>query len=383
MALDLSQLPPFMPGIDLNRLFFQQIVKPLIDEHFPGLRYSAALMGEGSDVLRFDNPQSMDHNWGPHVRIFLTDHDLRTKKNEIDEMLRHKLPYTFMGFPTNFTKPDETQYLVQQMKPISRGPVNHFIQFYSIKSFWQHYLGFDPYQKITKLDWLIFPQQALIEVTAGEVYFDGLGELEKIREKFCYYPDNVWIYIYMIQWDRIANSEAFLGRTAEVGDELGSNILANSIVNDIMKLCFLMEKKYWPYNKWFGTAFSRLRSAPELTHLLIDVVHSPDWADREEKLCRVYEIIVRMHNDLRLTRPLSTEFKNYNGRPYKVIDAHTAVHEIFKTVKDPYFRRLKYKIGSTDQFISHARINHINYVYWEFKKFLGKRGEDPEPGKIQ
>lgn len=377
MVLDLSKLPPFMPGIDLNRLYFQQVVKPLIDSHFPDLRYSAALIGEGSDVLRFDNPQSMDHNWGPHVRIFLNEEDFAQRKKAIDRMLRKELPVEFMGFPTNFTKPDERKYLVTQMKPVKEGPVNHMVEFYTIRSFWKHYLNYNPYKSVTITDWLTFPQQALLEVTAGEIYFDGLGELEKIRNKFSYYPDHVWIYLYMVQWDRIANAEAFVGRSGAMGDELGSSIIGTGIVHDLMKMCFYMEKKYYPYNKWFGTAFSRLRCAPELTNVFTNITHSKTWEEREEQLGRAYEVIVRMHNEMKVAKPLSTSLKDYNGRPYKVIDAHTAVHEIFKSVKDPFIRRLKYHLGSTDQFISHARINHINYAYWEFSKFLGKTDKEP------
>jgi hypothetical protein len=359
-------MPEFIHGLDLNRLYFQQVVKPLIDQHFPGLKYSAGLLGEGSDVLHFDSPQSMDHNWGPHVRIFLTEQDFRQKRDEIHEMLRHKLPYEFMGYPTNFTKPNEKKYLVTQMKAISRGPVNHMIEFYTIKSFFEHYLGFDPYQRITYRDWLTFPQQALLEVTKGEVYFDGLGELNKIREKFQYYPDDVWMYIYMIQWERLGNVEMFMGRSGQVGDELGSRVLAAEIVHNIMDLCFTMEKQYIPYRKWFGLAFSRLKCAPNLTHLLLEALHQPGWEKRQEILADVYRIIADMHNELRLTRQIKIEADDFHGRPFKVIHALKVRDEIEKNLQ-PFFANLKYKLGALDQWISHTIINRINYVYKEFK----------------
>ena len=362
--------PPFILGIDLNRMFFQQVVKPCIDKHFPGLKYSAGLVGEGSDVMRFDTPTSMDHNWGPHVRIFLSEKDFKEKKDDIDEMLRHELPYEFMGFPTNFTRPDEDAYLVQQMKPIKKGPVNHMVQFYTIKSFFKHYLGIDPYKKLTYKDWLVFPQQALIEVSSGEVYYDGLEQLNKIREKFSYYPEEIWKYIYLIQWDKIANEEAFMGRSGEVGDELGSNIIATDIATHIMHLCFLMEKTYAPYRKWFGSGFSRLKCASELTHLLMKVTQGETWNEREECLGQVYEIIARMHNDLKLMAPVAVQTSDFNGRPFKVIHAHDVYDDLAKTIKDSFFKKMKYRLGSIDQFISHARINHMNYVYLEFKKII-------------
>jgi hypothetical protein len=36
-------------------------VRPVLDAHFPGLAHSAALIGDGSDVLGFDTPVSRDH----------------------------------------------------------------------------------------------------------------------------------------------------------------------------------------------------------------------------------------------------------------------------------------------------------------------------------
>jgi hypothetical protein len=44
-------------------------------------------------------------------------------------------------------------------------------------------------------------------------------------------------------------------RAGFVGDELGSALIGSRLVRDIMNLCFLLEKQYAPYPKWFGTAF--------------------------------------------------------------------------------------------------------------------------------
>lgn len=359
----------FIPGLDLNRHFFQQIVKPLIDEHFPGLEYAAGLVGDGSDVVGFDTPQSMDHNWGPHIRIFLSDDDFKTKKDAIDDMFRQKLPYEFMGFPTNYTKPNENTYLVQQMKPLNKGPINHMIQFYTVRSFFQHYLGLDPYRRLTYKDWLIFPQQALLEISRGQIYYDKIG-FEKIRQKFAYYPKNIWQYMYMIQWGKLAEEQAFMGRTGEVGGELGSNIIATDTINNIMRLCFLIEKRYMPYIKWFGTAFSRLKCASELTHPLLRVIHGDNWTAREESMEQVYEIVLRLHNELGLTKPIKMDFKDYHGRPYKTVRADLIYEEIKKGLADKRLANIHYPLGSVDQFIYHPRINHMDYVYWQLKPLI-------------
>ena len=38
----------FMPGLELNRIFYIEAVKPILDREFPALQYSAALIGSGS-----------------------------------------------------------------------------------------------------------------------------------------------------------------------------------------------------------------------------------------------------------------------------------------------------------------------------------------------
>ena len=61
----------FIPGLELARQYYAEVVGPLLDQSFPGIPYSAALIGGGSDVLGFDSPRSTDHNWGPRLQVFL------------------------------------------------------------------------------------------------------------------------------------------------------------------------------------------------------------------------------------------------------------------------------------------------------------------------
>jgi hypothetical protein len=57
----------FVPGLKLAELFYKEAVRPVLLKHFPRLRYSAALIGHGSEVLGFDTERSTDHHWGPRV----------------------------------------------------------------------------------------------------------------------------------------------------------------------------------------------------------------------------------------------------------------------------------------------------------------------------
>ena len=92
----------FIPGLDLSELFYEEAVKPILDKHFPDLPHSAALLGLGSEVLGFDTPQSMDHDWGPRLMLFLSASDHAALQTELDQVLRQELPPEIHGYPTNF-----------------------------------------------------------------------------------------------------------------------------------------------------------------------------------------------------------------------------------------------------------------------------------------
>lgn len=103
-----------------------------------------------------------------------------------------------------------------------------------------------------------------MEVTSGRVYHDGLKKLNFVRAKFNYYPKDIWLYLLATQWLSIAQEEAFMARCGDAGDELGSQLIASSMIQKLMKLCFLMERQYAPYSKWFGKAFARLSCSKQL-----------------------------------------------------------------------------------------------------------------------
>ena len=92
---------PFVKGVKLCELFYEEAVKPVLAAHFPNLVYSAALLGRGSEVLGFDTPQSVDHDWGPRLMLFLSEADHQACRGEIDQVLRQELPHEIHGYPTN------------------------------------------------------------------------------------------------------------------------------------------------------------------------------------------------------------------------------------------------------------------------------------------
>ena len=124
-----------------------------------------------------------------------------------------------------------------------------------------------------------------------------------MRKTLAWYPDDVWLWLLACQWRRLDQEEAFVGRTAEVGDKLGSRILTARIVRDLMRLCFLLERRYAPYGKWLGTAFARLEAHRDVGPPLHSALEAADYPAREAALTAAARAVAERQNALGVTNP--------------------------------------------------------------------------------
>ncbi len=203
---------------------------------------------------------------------------------------------------------------------------------------------------MTTRDWLATPQQILLEVTRGAVFHDGIGDLTTARESLAWYPDDVWLWLMACQWRRIDQEEPFVGRTAEVGDELGSRILAARLVRDAVRMCFLQDRRYAPYSKWLGSAFRELDANSALGDLLVDVLAATEYETRETSLVEVVRILAGRHNALGLTATVDESVGRFHDRPFRVLGSGRFVDACLERVSDPWLRSLPLT-GAVDQFI--------------------------------
>jgi hypothetical protein len=338
----------FVNGLALSEAFYREAARPVLDAHFPGLKHAAALLGWSSEVLGYDDAQSTDHAWGPRFYLFLSEADKARYEEPIRRALAENLPRRFRGYPTGFGEPDEIG--VRMLKEDdAEGAVNHFIKCETVRSFFGWYLGCDPRASLTTIDWLTFSEHKLLGATSGKVFHDGLGELEAARRKLSYYPVEVWMYLLAQQWRKLSENEAFVGRCGATGDELGSAVIAARQVNILMGLCFLLERRYAPYSKWFGRAFSELGCAPEMTPALQEVLRATSWTERERHLSAAYEAAARRHNALGITRLMPEEVSDYHGRGYMVIHADRFAAAIMENIRDESILKLKHHVGSVNQ----------------------------------
>ncbi|HEY0933505.1 MAG TPA: DUF4037 domain-containing protein [Trebonia sp.] len=327
----------FIPGLVLARDFYDAVAGPLLRQEFPRLTHAAALLGPGSDVAGFDTARSADHDWGPRLQVLLADADAG-QAPRVTAMLADRLPETFRGYPVRF--------------PVTREPgggARHRVAVAGLGGWLAGLLGFDARRELTLLDCLATPAQRLAEFAGGEVFRDDAGELTRARRNAAWYPPDLWRYVLACQWQRIGQEEAFPGRCAEAGDELGSRVVAARLARDLMRLSLLMHRRYPPYSKWLGTAFTRLPGAAPVAASLNAAISADGYPARERELNQAVQAVAARHNELGLTPPLDTRPRPFFDRPYQVLGAGRFAGALRETITDPLVRRLP-AAGAADQF---------------------------------
>jgi Domain of unknown function (DUF4037) len=318
----------FVSGIELNRDFYATIVGPLLN----GRAHAAGLLGWGSDVLGFDDERSTDHGWGLRLLVFVKASELEP----VRELIEQNLPSAFREWPIRYGW--------------DAVPVQHHVNVYTVDGWLIDQLGFSAGAALTTEQWLLAPQQRLLGITTGAVYHDSVGELARVRSMLTRFPDDVWMWMLAAQWQRIAQEEAFVGRTIEASDQLGSRLLSGRLARELMRLWFLFHQTYWPYTKWFGTAFGRLPNASSLGNTLNNLISAPDGDQAQRAFAEALEIVARKHNELALSAHVDPSVRNFHSRPFQVLQAERFVEACLVRVSDLDLRGAPL-IGSIDQWV--------------------------------
>ena len=144
---------------------------------------------------------------------------------------------------------------------------------------------------------------------------------------------------------------------------MGSRIIEARLTRDLMRLCFILERRYAPYSKWLGTAFSALRCAAELSPSL-EGLKSNSWQERQGLLCVAYEAAARIHNALGIAAALDPAVRSFHNRPYLVLDAERFANSAADLISDPDLVKVRETvglIGGIDQFAdSTDLLDHID-----------------------
>ena len=337
-----------MKGLDLCRRYFFECVKPIIEEKYSLIKdyYSCALIGWGSDVLGNDDEYSRDHEWGPRLLIFV-DEEHKYAISKLETILNEHIPVDFLGYGTRFAFDDDG---IRIPLYTNEGVIN--IDFYIYDEYIENFLGVVAPE--SDLDWLCVPENKLLEITSGEIFYDANDTLqEKLQVYKNYYPLNVWKYRIAYLWESISWDIDTIGLSRKRGNSISEKMAIYKTVFPLIKLISAYNRKYSPsYCKHIGTEFYKLPHVSDKTGFLLEeCLKTDDVLTVKSNLEKTIEIIIKFHNSYSELPDICLEkSKPIYGRGFWDIDCqkiagtiHESIHGELKEV--PLH-------GAADQFVT-------------------------------
>ena len=237
-----------MNGLEISQAYFDTYGMPMLEEKFPELLpyVAAGLFGSGSECFGFDDELSRDHDFDPGFMLLLPDEDVIDRKQEFAlERAYAALPKEFMGVER------------PMMAPVggSRRGVMRMADFFQEKT------G-STSGNLTMEQWLAVPSYALAEAVNGQVFFDGSGELTRVREMLAHYPEDV-------RRKKLAGHLLLAAQAGQYnylrclrhGDTAAAQLAVITFAQSVIEIVFLLNDVYKPFYKW---QFRAMRALPKL-----------------------------------------------------------------------------------------------------------------------
>lgn len=230
--------------IDISHDFFDQVVYPILALEFPDILAQTAfgVFGHGSEALRLDDGFSRDHHWGLRIDALMPDALLQEKRTDLLQTLAANLPSSFQGFDLG-----ERTVAGAGLAPDS------------LEAFLGRTIGLG-HPPATHAEWLNLPEEDIIHVVNGKVWHDPVGHFSEIRQTLNgYYPEPVWLR-RMAHWCRYFSGMGTyaLKRALLRDNELFAAISFGKAIRWGIQLAFLIERRYFPYDKWLFAYFQQL-----------------------------------------------------------------------------------------------------------------------------
>lgn len=257
-----------MKGLEISRAYFERYGRPMLEARFPGLLplVAAGLCGAGSECFGYDDELSRDHDFEPGFCLFLPGEDVVDRRTAfLLERAYASLPRTFMGLERGL------------MQPVG-GPRRGVLR---LGEYYKEKVGAAD-GVLTLGQWLSTPSQALAEAVNGEIFYDGPGDITRMREGLRHYPEPVRL-------KKLAGSLLMMGQAGQYnywrcighGETGAAQLAAGEFVHHAMEAVFLLSGVYRPYYKWCFRALrglGRLGLLAELFEYLLTTDNDGDMA---------------------------------------------------------------------------------------------------------
>lgn len=260
--------------IDKSKEFTNKLLLPKIKKDLPEVldKINIALIGEGSEVLGYDDKYSQDHDYTFMPVIFLNEDDFEKYAIKLKNIL-HCLPSEFLGI----------KHVYSDVVSERRGVQN-------LKEYMYKYLGKDEYE-FTIEDYKKIPEYVFKILTSGDIFYKGNDDLVNILEKIKYYPEIIRQNKIATVCTKIAQSGQYnYLRLMKRGDLIGANKAFSEFIENSIHLVYLLNKEYMPFYKWYSKGLKELDILGDLVYnrineLLLENYDMYKMSNKIEEIC--------------------------------------------------------------------------------------------------
>jgi hypothetical protein len=244
-----------MKGLEIARRFFFEWGLPFVQREFPELadRVAAGMMTGGSEVIGADDRYSRDHGWGPQFEIFLITEDFKRHGKRLERVMNQAAPKKFLGYGLHHFGRPQDKVEVSSINAV-------FLWLFNRK--YPPKRARDWFARV-KGDRLVDHESRLYFLKHGALFHDALGEFSARKELFSEYPRDVRLkLIANACWDIWSCGEyKFCYRLVYRENPIAVQIALGHFVQNLMRLCFLLNNDFAPYWMWLFHEFKKLPEA--------------------------------------------------------------------------------------------------------------------------
>ncbi|MBQ6371981.1 MAG: DUF4037 domain-containing protein, partial [Oscillospiraceae bacterium] len=255
-----------------------------------------------------------DHDFDPGFCIFIPGEDKVSRKDAFRlERAYHDLPKEFMGLE----RPDQ-----QPVGGARRGIIR-------TEDFLMEKTG-TPDGCLTLSQWMTVPEQLLLEVTNGELFFDSLRQLTEARSRLAFFPEDV-------MKKKLAGQLLLMGQSGQYtylrcirhGEKAAAQLAAVEFVRSSASVLFLLNRRYQPYYKW---CFRAMRSLPRLS-ILAELLEYLLTTDNEDGIYMdKYDVIESISADI------AAELERQNLTSVSAAELERHAYSVNDGIGDPDLR---------------------------------------------
>ena len=236
--------------IDKSKEFTNKLLLPKIREVLPEVldKINIALIGEGSEVLGYDDNYSKDHDYTFMPVIFLNKNDFEKYAIKLKNILLC-LPSEFLG-----------------IKHINSDVILERRGVQDLSEYMYRYFGKDEYE-FTIEDYRKIPEYVFKVLTSGEIFYKGNEDLTNILDKIKYYPEVIRQNKIATVCTKIAQSGQYnYLRLMKRVDIIGAEKAKSEFIENTIHLVYLLNKEYMPFYKWYSKGLKDLKILGDLVY---------------------------------------------------------------------------------------------------------------------